>query len=171
MRIKLLQKKIAIFLTFFSLLTLMMFQIIKIGSVQKISVSLLVTANITPLLLSLLFLLYELGIISSHKKSYFEIFDNGVIHIPIFNICFSIFESTSIHLVNNKGLYRLIDLEFFSLEIDNETKSLRVFLFSKSKTSQIHRIKQSMPLLEAIFPDILLMTPNDSKNFLSSYSL
>ena len=171
MRIKLFQKEIAIFLTCFLFLFLIMYQIIKIGNINKFSVSLLVTANIIPLLLLLLFLLYELGIISSHKKSYFEISDNGVIHIPIFNICFSIFESSSIQLVNNKGLYRLIDLELFSLEIDNETKSLRVFLFSKSKTSQINRIKQSMPLLEAIFPDILLMTPNDSKNFLSRYSL
>ncbi|MHA1947083.1 MAG: hypothetical protein ACW97W_13350 [Candidatus Hodarchaeales archaeon] len=171
MRIKVFQKEIAIFLACFPFLFLIMYQIIKIGSINKFNVSLLVIANLIPLLLLLLFLLHELGIISSLKKSYFEISDNGVIHIPIFNICFSIFESTSIDLVNNKGLYRLIDLELFSLEIDNETKSLRVFLFSKSKTSQINRIKQSMPLLEAIFPDILLMTPNDSKNFLSSYSL
>jgi hypothetical protein len=62
-------------------------------------------------------------------------------------------------------------LELFSLEIDNETKSLRIFIFSKSKKSQINKLKQSMPLLEAIFPDILLMSKMDSKNFLSSYSL
>ena len=171
MRIKLFKKEIAVIITCFPFLFLTIFQIIKIGSINKFSLSLLVTANIIPLLLLFLFLLHELKIISGHKKSYFEISDNGVIHIPIFNIYFSIFESTSIRLVNNKGLYRLIDLELFSLEIDNETKSLRVFLFSKSKTSQINRIKQSMPLLEAIFPDILLMAPNDSKIFLSRYSL
>ncbi|MHA1156524.1 MAG: hypothetical protein ACTSQK_10495, partial [Candidatus Heimdallarchaeota archaeon] len=127
MRIKLFQKEIAVIITCFPFLFLTIFQIIKIGSINKFSLSLLVTANIIPLLLLLLFLLHELKIISGHNKSYFEISDNGVIHIPIFNIYFSIFESTSIQLVNNKGLYRLIDLELFSLEIDNETKSLRVF--------------------------------------------
>lgn len=171
MRKKVIQKEVVIFLTCFPFLSLLMFHIVKIERINEISLSLLITANIIPLLLLLLFLLYELGIMNSHKNSYFEIYDNGVIHIPIFNIYFSIFESTSMHLVNNKGLYRLIDLELFSLEIDNETNSLRVFLFSKNKKSQMDKIKQSIPLLEAIFPDILLKTPNDSKNFLSGYSL
>ncbi len=171
MRKKVLQREVALLLTFFPFLSLIMFHIVKIEKINEISLSLLITANIIPVLLLLLFLLNELGIMNSHKNSYFEVYDNSVIHIPIFNIYFSIFESTSIHLVNNKALYRLIDLELFSLEIDNVTKSLRVFLFSKNKKSQIDRIKNSIPLLEAIFPDILLKTPNDSKNFLSGYSL
>ncbi|MHA1513652.1 MAG: hypothetical protein ACTSRJ_06275 [Candidatus Hodarchaeales archaeon] len=114
---------------------------------------------------------YKSGFIEKYKNSYFEIFDNGIISIPKFNIFLSIFESNSIHLVNSKGLHQLIDLDPFSLEIDYETKSLRVYLFSKSKKNQLKRIEQSIPLLEAIFPDLLIMTPLKSKELLASYSI
>ena len=118
-----------------------------------------------------LYLLFELGLINGNNNSYFEIFENGIISIPKYGIFLSIFESKSIDLVNSVGLHQLIDLDPFSLEIDNGTKSLRVYLFSRNKKDQLKRIKQSIPLLEAIFPKLLLMTPINSKKLLTNYSI
>ena len=159
---------------FFSLVVLTCFflLIVVILQLSKIqNLSLFVVTNSLPLFLLCLLLLYESGVVNNKSKLFFDIFENGVIYIPAFSLYFSIFKSSSITLGNNNnGLDRLTDLGIFSLEIDNETKSLRVLIFSKYRKNHINRIKQSLPLLEAIFPDITLMTSNESKSFLSSYS-
>ena len=173
-KFNLLRKEFVIFLIYlscFPLLSLLLIQIVKIESTEEMSLSLLVIGNAFPILLLILFLFYESGFAKKHKNSNFEIIEKGIINIPKYSIFLSIFESNSIHLVNSKDLHQLIDLDPFSLEIDYESKSLRVYLFSKSKKNQWNRIKQAIPLLEAIFPDLLLMTPLDSKEFLASYSI
>ncbi|MCK4848446.1 MAG: hypothetical protein KAT16_05445 [Candidatus Heimdallarchaeota archaeon] len=173
-KFKLLKKEFLIFLVvipLFPILSLLVIQIVKIESTSKMSMYLVISGNVFPILLVILFLSYESGFIGNCNKSYFMIYENGIIRIHKYSIFLSIFESNSIHLVNSKGLYQLIDLDPFSLEIDCKTKRLRVYIFSKSKKNQLNRIKQSVPLLEAIFPDLLLMNPHESKKLLESYSI
>ncbi len=173
-KFKLLRKEFVFFLIIlccFPFLSLLLIQIVKIESTTKMDVSLLIISNAIPVLLLILFLSYKSGFIEKYKISYFEIFENGIITIPKYNIFLNIFESSSIHLINSKGLHQLIDLDPFSLEIDYESRRLRVYLFSKSKKRQLKRIKQSIPLLEAIFPDLLILTPPESKELLASYSI
>ena len=155
----------------FTFLSLLLIQIVKIESIKKTNASILIIYNAVPILLLILFLFYKSRFIEKYNNSYFEIFDNGIISIPKFSIFLNIFESKSIPRVNIEGLHQLIDLDPFSLEIDYETKSLRVYLFSKSKKDQLKKIEQSIPLLEAIFPDLLILTPLESKELLASYSI
>jgi hypothetical protein len=155
----------------FPFLFLPLIQTAKFESENEIMISLVILGNFLPISILILFLFYESGIMINKKNSFFDFYENGIIHFPKFCVFLSIFESNSIQLVNSKSLNQLIDLDPFSLEVDNESKSLRIYLFSKSKRDQLNRIRQALPLLEAVFPGLSIMTLNNSKKLLLNYSI
>jgi hypothetical protein len=95
----------------------------------------------------------------------------GIIFLQDFQIWLVIFETFSVEKIQTNELKQFKYLKTFSLEADRKKNSIRVILYSKSVKELDQRIKVSKPILEAVLPDINLVSKDDVTNLYSNTEL
>ncbi|PWI49138.1 hypothetical protein CEE45_03080 [Candidatus Heimdallarchaeota archaeon B3_Heim] len=131
----------------------------------------LIIGNIIPIAIACLLIFYELNIFSSKKKTLMTIKEGQVLFIPRFNLYLSIFECSSVSDVFVEGVDLLNGLNRYSIEIDGINNRLRLFFYSNSKIELSRYIEEAKPLLDTIFPNLLLLTASSLKEGFLNYSL
>ncbi|UCC18310.1 MAG: hypothetical protein JSV62_09355, partial [Promethearchaeota archaeon] len=101
----------------------------------------------------------------------FELNGEGVVFIQNYQVWIAIFETNSLEKIQINELEQLKHLETFSLELDRNKLSLRVFLFSKSYEKLKERMNKSKPILENVLPNISPLSDLIIEEFIRSYSL
>ncbi|MFW9906481.1 MAG: hypothetical protein ACFFFH_19365 [Candidatus Thorarchaeota archaeon] len=99
---------------------------------------------------------------SQNSSLRFESKKTGIIFFHNFQIWLAIFETLSVEKIETSELKQLKYLKTFSLEVDRKKNSIRVILYSKSAKELEKRIKVSKPILEAVLPDISIISKDDA---------
>ncbi len=143
----------------------------KIEHFSDLNILILYLGNLIPFIITWVYLLKEINQIIQNKHNFIEKIGKEIIFIPRFNMFFCVFEYKSIEFFSYNGLYQLIDLKTFSLELDYENKKIRIFLFSKSQNDLLFQIQKVTPLLEALFPSIRLKSSSSLEKYFVEYSI
>lgn len=101
----------------------------------------------------------------------FSLKKSEMVFIQDYLVWITIFEDRSIEKIQTRELKQLIHLKTFSLELNRKENCLRVYIYSKSCKELEQRIKSSKPILEAILPDIKLISASDALKLLKNLKL
>lgn len=101
----------------------------------------------------------------------FTLTKKGMVFIQDYHIWLAIFETFSVKKIQTSELKQLKHLKTFSLELDRKKKCVRVVLYSKSYKELEKRLDTSKPILEAILPDIHIISNKDATKLYSKTEL
>jgi hypothetical protein len=84
----------------------------------------------------------------------FSVIEKGIVFLQDYHLWLAIFVTSSVGKIQTSELKQLKHLKAFSLELDIKRTCVRVFFYSKSHKELEERIKNSIPILEVVLPDI-----------------
>lgn len=166
---------IIVFLSFIILITVESLLILNnyIGILQNILKSPINIGRYFPIII-LLYLFTKEIILSFNQNDpllKFSVTEKGIVFLQDYHLWLAILETSSVGKIQTSELKQLKHLKTFSLELDIKRTCVRVFIYSKSHKELEERIKNSIPILEVVLPDINKISKVEITKMLSEIKL